>query len=403
MNIGIIGGGPAGIAAAITAHNNGANVTIIEHMSRIGKKLLLTGSGKCNISNVDMDYSHFHSGNMEFVDSIFKECPPQETLSFLKSLGLLVKNRNGYIYPYSEQASSVLDILRFALRDLEISVKTDTSIKDIINRESKFIVRTSDEELIFDRIIMCCGSKSYKKTGSDGSGYDIAKHLGHTITKISPALTYLNCEGDFWGSIAGIRTKAKISLKDTNNCIIGEETGELQITKTGISGIPVFNLSHLVSGSLHSREIWANIDFLPDYDVCEVYKMLAYRIEQFPLRSSEELLTGVVNKNLGTFIIKKCGIKLNIKCSDIRRKDIDAVCKALKSFCVKVISTGDFDNAQVCKGGVDTSMVKSTLESSIVSGLYFAGEILDVNGDCGGYNLTWAFCSGILAGRNCSI
>ena len=402
MKIGIIGGGASGMLAAIAAAKVGAKVTIIEHMPRIGKKLLLTGSGKCNISNEDMDISHFHGNDLTLLKEVFKECPVDKTLSFLEELGLYLKNRNGYLYPYSEQASAVLDVLRFALRDLGVEIIPQIEISEIA-KQKNFVVYTNEGQFNFDKLILCCGSKSYASTGSDGSGYTLAKKFGHNIIKPLSALTFLNCKENFYSSIAGIRTKANVSVI-ADNKMLADETGELQITKTGISGIPVFNISFLVAKSLDSgHRLKAIIDFLPDVSVNEIDQMLETRIKSFPNRTLEELFTGILHKNLGNLIIKRCDVKLSMKFNEIaKNKELLAkIIEMTKSFDTVIESTGGFDNSQVLSGGVDTTQVKSNLESKLVDGLYFAGEILDINGDCGGYNLTWAFTSGIVAGRNC--
>ena len=403
MKVGIIGGGASGIVAAIVAAQNGANVTLIEHMPRIGKKMLLTGSGKCNISNVDMNLKHFHSENKAFVESIFNECPPEETLSFLRSIGLYTKVRNGYYYPYSEQASSVLDVLRFKLRDLNVNIITDLHVKEVIKCGNNFKLKTSDKDVFFDSVVLCCGSNAYKSTGSDGSGFDIGKKLGHRIVKPLSALTYINGKENFYSSIAGIRTHAGIKIF-SNGEYMGMETGELQITKTGISGIPVFNLSYIVSKELYKKnKVTAVIDFLPDINKDELEKELLVRKEVYSNRILEEYLSGVFHKNIGNLVLKNCGLKINNYVKELSNKDITNICGLIKEFEICVDSCGDSDHSQVIAGGIDTREISDKLESKLVQGVFFAGEIMDVNGDCGGYNLTWAICTGILAGRNCVI
>lgn len=401
MNICIIGGGAAGIAAAITASKCGGHVTLLDHMPRIAKKLLLTGSGKCNITNQDMNLNHFH-GNEAFIREVFNKCPVSETLNFLNDCGIILKNRNGYYYPYSEQASSVVDAFRFALRDLGVFVKTEVSITSIDkdNKSGKYLIITTDEKMIFDKIIICTGSKAYSKTGSDGSGYNYAKLFGHSINKVLPALTYFNCEDNFFTSIAGIRTKGKAAVILDGNELISEE-GEIQITKTGFSGIPVFNISYLAAKELNNHsKLVCSVDFMPDYSNDKLYDIVLERINNFPNRSNEELLTGILHKNLANCILKRCGISLHDTISRLSNKNIKSIINMIKHFESPIISVGGYENAQVCAGGVDTTNISAEMESMLSKGLYFAGEILDVNGDCGGYNLTWAFTTGIIAGRN---
>lgn len=412
MNIAIIGGGASGMIAAITAADMGAEVTIFEHMPRMGRKLLLTGSGKCNISNTDMDMSHFHGTNVDVVHRIMERCTSKDTLVFLEKLGLYVKERKGYLYPYSEQASAVVDILRFAIRDRGIDLHTETDIRRIEKQkhsndrtlEDKFIVTTANGRLSFDRVILCCGSSANRNTGSDGSGYEIAKSFGHTVIKPLPALTFLTCEEDFYLSVAGIRTKATISLyerdKNEPRKLLGSEEGELQLTKTGISGVCVFNLSHLAVKSLdrHCR-VMAQIDLLPDIPASDIADFMKNRIDNIGDRTLEELFIGLLAKPLGILILKRCTLDLKRQCSDLDETAINSICKTVKCFETFIKGSGDMESSQVAQGGVSLSEVKDTLESRLVSGLFFAGEILDVNGDCGGYNLQWAASSGMVAGR----
>ena len=412
MNIAVIGGGASGMIAAITAADAGAEVTIFEHMPRMGRKILLTGSGKCNISNIDMDLSHFHGSNPDVIHKVLDKCGSAETLAFLETLGLYVKERKGYLYPYSEQASAVVDVLRFAIRDRGIDVHTDTDIRRIEKQkmsndrilEDRFVITTGNGTLSFDRIILCCGSCANRNTGSDGSGYELAKSLGHTVLKPLPALTYLTCEEDFYPSIAGIRTRAKISIfeKDAGDPqkLLGCEEGELQLTKTGISGVCVFNLSYLAVRSLDRKcRVKAEIDLLPDISSQDIAGFMKKRIENIADRTLEELFIGLLAKPLGILICKRCGLDLRRSCADLEGIEIESICKTVKCFETFIKGSGDMESSQVAQGGVSLSEVRDTLESRLVSGLYFAGEILDVNGDCGGYNLQWAASSGMVAGR----
>ncbi len=427
MNIAVIGGGASGMIAAICAYDAGANVTVFEHMQRLGRKLLLTGSGKCNISNTDMDVRHFHcadenscdgKGGKDIIAKVLEKCPQEETLAFFETLGVHVRERKGYLYPYCEQASSVVDALRFAVRDRDIDVHIESDIRRIEKlrhsndkaNEDKFIIETATHKLTFDRVILSCGSNANRNTGSDGSGYEFAKRLGHTLIKPLPALTYLTCEEDFYPSIAGIRTPAKISLyvrTDENKAnvhnsaytLMGTETGELQLTKTGISGVCVFNLSFMAIRALdEGRSVKAVIDLLPDIDDSMIDDYMRKRISNLSNRPLEELFIGLLAKPLGILICKRCVLDIKRKCSDLDTHEIDNLCRTVKEFETFIKGSGDMDNSQVAQGGVKLSEIRETLESRVVSGLYFTGEILDVNGDCGGYNLQWAASSGMLAG-----
>ena len=406
MNIAIVGGGFSGMIAAISASSCGADVTIFEHMPRIGKKLLLTGNGRCNISNTDMDIKHFHGGNTDRINAVLTQCPREETLAFFEKLGLYVKDKNGYMYPFCEQASAVLDVLRFAIRDMNIEVYTDTDIK-VIDKREKFIVSTQRGRFEFDRIILCCGSGANRNTGSDGSGYSLAAKLGHKVIKPLPALTNLVCSDEFFPSIAGIRTMATVSLysvdDNEDSKILGKEYGQLQFTKSGISGICVFNLSYLAVASLdQGRPVKAMIDLLPDISWSEISGFIKKRIELLSSRPFEEFFAGLLAKPLGLCIMKRCGIDLKRECLSVSDEEILNLCKMIKEFEANVTSYGNLEAAQVAQGGVDLDEIGDDLQSVIEPGLFFAGEILDVNGDCGGYNLQWAASSGLLAGREAS-
>ena len=415
MNIAVIGGGASGMTAAITAHRCGANVTIFEHMPRLGRKLLLTGSGKCNISNTDMHISHFHGGDEKIIEAVLDGCPPFETREFFEEIGLFMKDRGGYLYPFCEQASAVVDVLRFSIRDIGIDVHISCDIKridtlqdvELGHKAEGFAVFTSEGRFCFDKIIICCGSCANRNTGSDGSGYALAKKLGHSVVKPLPALTYLTCDESFYPSIAGIRTKACISLYEENSSHDMEHTaselGELQLTKQGISGIPVFNLSYRAIKAMdEGRKVKAFIDFLPDVEEDDMYDFMKKRIGMASSRSVEELLIGLLAKPLGICICKRCSLGLKEPCSSLDDKDIGRLAKMIKKFETRISGSGDFEAAQTVSGGVSLSEITGTLESRIAPGLYFAGEILDVNGDCGGYNLQWAVSSAIVAAREAS-
>ncbi|MCR5687102.1 MAG: aminoacetone oxidase family FAD-binding enzyme [Lachnospiraceae bacterium] len=411
MNIAVIGGGASGMTAAIAARYAGAEVTIFEHMPRMGKKLLLTGSGKCNISNADMDLSHFHGGDGSVIKSVLERCTHYVTRRFFEGLGLIYKDRGGYYYPYCEQASAVVDVLRFAIRDMGIEVHTDIDIRSIdtlqpIKEDSKkgFVIMTNEGRYVFDKVILCCGSSSNRNTGSDGSGYILAKKLGHSVIKPLPALTYLTCEEGFYPSIAGIRTRAGISLMlyddDGTEELLGSEMGELQLTKRGISGIPVFNLSRLaIKAADEGKSVKARIDFLPEVMPEDMIDFLKDRFASLSGRKAEEAFIGLFAKPLGICFLKRCGINLQMLAGDMKDSDLIKLADTIKSFETFISGSGDFEAAQTVQGGVSLSEVTPNLESRIVPGLYFAGEILDVDGDCGGYNLQWAVSSGMAAGR----
>ncbi len=398
----IIGGGASGLVAAIAAAESGAEVTVIEHGQRIGRKLLSTGNGKCNLSNTDQSITHYH-GDRAFIESIFERVSYGDVISFLTRLGIFTKNRNGYLYPYSEQASSVLDVLRFAVRKCGIEVITDASVKDITKDDASscFKVRLGKENRQFDSLIIATGGKACPATGSDGSGYKLAERLGHRIIKPLPALVPLKSDAPFCRELKGLRLDALAELY-IDDRPAGAEEGEIQFTDYGVSGIPAFQLSHLVSSALDEGrgKIKLKLDLAPFMTEAELLSYLKARRAEDPSKKSEEFLIGFLPKSMGILLNRLCGIRNSSDVRELSVSDLEKLAKSIKGLIYNIIGTGSFDKAQACLGGVETSQLTENLESRLAPGLYFAGEIIDVLGDCGGYNLTWAFATGILSGRS---
>ena len=420
IKIGIIGGGAAGMACAITAARAGAEVTIIEAGERMGQKILSTGNGKCNLGNMELNASQYH-GSCAFLSDAFSKFGTKDTIAFFESLGLYVKEKNGYLYPQSEQASAVSDALRYEIAALGIKVITGfraTQVRKTGNEATadgigsgSFIVSDGKRELMLDRMILTCGGKAMPKTGSDGSGWDIAQRLGHTIVPVVPALTNLKCKEQFFKAISGVRTDARVTLLGKSSLSYGgaglddkalaSERGELQLTDQGISGIPVFQLSREAAYLLRKqKEVGVLIDFLPMFSDAELVEMAKKRMSLRNGRTVEEFFTGILPKKIMSLLLKLSGLKHMDQASNLTEQDITALLLSAKSFMVHAIGTGDFSNCQVCAGGVDCKEITDSMESKMVKRLYFAGEILDVDGRCGGYNLQWAWTSGYLAGMN---
>ncbi len=401
MKIGIIGAGPAGIMAAITAASNGNKVIVIEHNERVGRKILSTGNGRCNLTNLQMSISNFHGANAGFAEKIINRFNELDTIRFFEDLGLYTKNKNDYIYPYSENASTVLDCLRFKLESMEdsIDVLTDTHVSHVEKQDvfKVFTVNGSVKKTIkVDKLIIATGSKAASKLGSDGSGYEIARTLGHKIVKPLPALCGLKSRDDFLKQIAGIRNRAK-ALVEIDGKEMGYDTGEIQFNKDGISGIPVMQLSYIVSKALDQRKkVNIVLDFFPELSEEKVSEFLMNKRKLFDKHPVNDLFIGMLHKNLSNVIVKRAALKKD--CGDLTDSEISELVKLCKCFNVDISGINGFDNAQVCCGGIDVNELKDTLESKIISNLYFAGEIIDINGDCGGYNLQWAWSSGFVSG-----
>lgn len=404
LKIGIVGGGAAGMMAAITAAAEGAKVTLLEGGERVGKKILATGNGKCNLGNLNLSVSDYYGADASWIEEALSNFDTEETIRFFRKAGLMLKEKNGYLYPLSEQAASVLDVLRTELRESGVEVVTECKVNEVSKTDKgEFLVCAGDKRFLFDRVVLACGSKAAPKTGSDGSGYKLAKKLGHDLIPTVPALVQLRCEENYLKEVAGVRADARITvINGSDEAIV--ERGELQLTDYGISGIPVFQLSRKVNYLLRDMgkngEVKVTIDLLPDMDeeafsqFCTIRKLLQTE------RTVEEFFTGMLNKKLMLLFIKLAGLKRDMPIAEASEEKLEAVFSLCKEWRLTVIGSNSYDNAQVCAGGVDAAQVGTNMESKLVPGLYFAGEILDVDGRCGGYNLQWAWCSGYLAGKH---
>ena len=396
----IIGAGPAGMTAAIFAAKKGLKVCLVEHEDRVGKKILSTGNGKCNITNMNISPNCYYTGSKGDFYGIIEKFMPEDIIAFFKELGVLTLNKNGYIYPRSEQASMVLDCLRGELERLNIKVYTEANDARITHKEA-FTVSFNKTKITGKKLILCCGGKAAPKTGSDGSGYKYAKELGHPVIKVIPALVQLICKESFYKELQGVRCNATVKVMVDNNKI-AEDTGEVQLTGYGISGIPVFQISRLVKRHIDKGNCpVVSLDFVNEYNHKELFTFIKNNVDTHPDMELSQALSGILNKKLAIVIIKECNLKPSTKCFNITTDNITYLVDKIKDFRVVPKDTNGFDNAQVCAGGVSLNEVNlDTMESKLVKGLYFAGEILDVDGKCGGYNLTWAFASGKVAGDN---
>lgn len=398
----IVGGGASGLMAGICCAREGASVTILEHMDRVGKKILSTGNGRCNMTNLTMRPECYRSSQKQFPMKVLDRFSVWDTLTFFDELGIETKNRNGYIYPNSDQASSVLDALRMEIEHLGVRVVTNCQIQGLRAKgRRQFEAKTDVGTFQADRLILATGSRAMPVSGSDGSGYTLAKSFGHHIIKPLPALVQLRCEGKFFKQLAGVRCDAVLRIKNSQGRVIAADQGEIQLTDYGISGIPTFQVSRYASVALDQKEkVTAVLDFLPSKSMKEILPFLRNRAKLLSYRKAEDYLTGLLNKKLGTVILKLAGIPADLLVSQIRSAQLERLGHLLKEFEVPVTAANAFEQAQICCGGVDTREVHAeTLESKLVPGLYLIGELLDVDGICGGYNLQWAWATGAIAGR----
>lgn len=399
-DIAVIGGGAAGFLAAITAKKEGAEVIILERKDRVLKKVLATGNGRCNYTNINAGISNYYSENREFSRNALEKLTVKDTIELFEKLGIVHNiEENGKVYPYSGQAASVVDALRFEAERLKIAVYTNFDTVKIVNKNSIFKIYSVDNNLVTARkVIIAAGGQASPELGSNGSGYKLAEALGHKITKLRPALVQLKTEKEAVKGLQGIKVNAEVSVyhknEKLNSCI-----GELLFTDYGISGSVIFNLSYLTA--LYNNLIFS-ADLMPKYSIEDVENELIKRRENLKHLTMENFLNGMLNKKLGQLLAKRSGIeKLSLQVKDLTDKQISKIALLIKKYDIKVIETTGFKNAQVTAGGVYTNEINDkTMESKKVKGIYFAGEILDVFGDCGGYNLQWAWSSGYLAGKN---
>ncbi|ALA95212.1 NAD(P)/FAD-dependent oxidoreductase [Leptotrichia sp. oral taxon 212] len=398
--IAVIGGGASGMMAAITARKSGKEVVILERKDRILKKVLITGNGRCNITNVNADISNYFGKNISSVENILNSFNPQDTMDFFNGLGIMCNEENrGKVYPLSGQASSVVDALRFEAERLGVRIETEFYVRKIEKEGFKFKIYSEERKKIeAGRVIIAAGGQSYPELGSNGSGFELAKELGHSVTKLSPSIVQLKSEKHQVKGLQGIKTDVAVTAYGDNKKICTYD-GELLFTDYGISGNVVFNISFVMP--LY-KNVEFEIDFMEKFDYNELYEILKERKKMMSHLTMENYFNGMINKKLGQFLSKVSGIeKLSKPVKDLNDSEIRKLCTVLKKYRIKILDTTGFRNAQVTAGGVSLDEVNSeTLESRIVKGLYFSGEVLDVYGECGGFNLQWAWASGYIAGKN---
>lgn len=395
----IIGGGVSGIVSAIKSFNGRNRITILERNDKCLKKLLLTGNGRCNYFNDDTSISNYHSMREDLLDKVINSDNMSRILDFYNELGIIPKIKNGYYYPFSNQASTVRDALMFEVMKLGISIKYNYLVEKIECSNNKFIINDS---IVCDKVIIATGSCSYPKTGSDGMGYDFLRKFGHNIIKPLPALVQLNSDFKYCRELSGIRSDVILSLYEDDE-FISSSVGEVQLTDYGISGICTFNLSHFVTRGLYvGRKEVIKVNFLPF--IKDNY------MEWFNTYSNKHndkniymLLCNILNYKLVKVILKVCSIDNETYYNELDYNSRSLLIDNLTNFKFNIVSTKDFNFSQVCNGGVSLDEVNlSTFESLIVDGLYITGEVLDINGNCGGYNLICAVISGILVGDDLS-
>ena len=397
----IVGGGASGMLAGITAleTNPDIQVIIFDQKDILGKKILSTGNGRCNLTNKNMSLDYFRSDEPQLISSVLKAFGYSDTIRFFENLGLLMKSRNGYIYPRCDQASVVRSVLDNRLKELGADIRRENAVTSICRTKKGFQIETGSEKIQADRIILSAGGKASSKLGSDGSGYTLVKSLGHSVVPVVPALVQLKVKDFAFQKASGVRTDAKVTAL-INGRMAASDTGELQITNYGISGIPVFQVSRYISRALYEKKnAQVMIDFLPELEEASLRELFSKKLQHLSENQKakpEDLLTGILHTKLIPEILRISGIRFSAKLNMIKGAELTRLCEVIKS-CRLNIS----DNAQVSAGGVSLKEIDmETMQSCITKDLYLAGELLDVDGICGGYNLQWAWATGYLAGKH---
>ena len=384
----VIGAGAAGMVAAITAARNGKKVIILEKLDKAGKKLLATGNGKCNFTNAKMS-ADCYGGDRSFIEGILTNYGVKEILDFFHSIGIYPMEKNGYYYPNSEQATSVVYALLDELDRLHVTIAYGQQVNKIQPSSHGVNVFTTCDTFSCNKLIIATGLKASPKLGSDGNMFNVIKELGHRFTPVLPALCGYYCKGIDFKKISGVRARGTVHAKINGN-IVASDTGEMQFTDYGLSGIPVFQISRFLSKALYAKEnVEIELNLLPEFDKETLINELNFRKDRLKCRK-EHLLNGLLNQKLADMLLHSMKEEFST----------EMLANKLRSITVSVTEYRDYEFAQVCTGGIPVVEVHpETLESVFIPNIHFAGEILDVDGICGGYNLHFAWATGLIAGN----
>lgn len=394
MKVGIIGAGASGVFAALILKQNYIDTTVIERNANALKKIYATGNGRCNFTNRNVSYKNYHGENPKFTISAIKKFDNYDVIEFFNDMGIPeVELENGKIFPKSLQASSIVKQMMCLANHLEVEFIFDSLVDDVRKNGNVFEVKSNDSIYKFDYLIVACGSKAYKKSGSDGNGYILMKKLGHNIVKTHPGIVQLRLNGDSFKKMSGTKFKANAKL-----VVDGKEVFEFYhdvlFTDYGISGPTILQLSgEAIRAKNNGLDVKIRIDTV-DLDENKLYEHLIYIISLNYYKKINELLVGLINDNLIEEVLNQAGISYDINVCELSKEEIYKLAHTLKNLEFSVSGYKDEDSGQITCGGVDTDEINpSTMESKKIKNLYIIGEIMDVDGDCGGYNLQWAFSS----------
>lgn len=408
-DIAIIGGGASGLMAARTAaevlqnQHKPYRILVLERMNKLGKKLLATGNGRCNLTNVNAVPAHYH-GDTALAEPILAQYPSKWVQQSFQKLGLLCRQLDeGRVYPYSLQASSVLDTLRAHLEQLGVTIACEMQIEEVLHTGSHYVIKSTDEIFQTKQVIITTGGKASSKLGSDGSGFSILKTLGHSVTPLYPSLIQLKTDAKRAKPLKGARSFADVSLYNGTQPL-QTSSGEVQFTEYGLSGICVFELSRLAAELLSKKSsLSLSLDLAPQFKPEELYAFLEQTCRVLPESPSADLLNGILNKLVGRELMRQT-LPTNKPIKQLKPVELHSICKTIKSFSFPITGTMPWENAQVTAGGIPLAELNvNRMESKKHKGLYLAGEILNIDGDCGGFNLHWAWISGCIAGRSAAV
>ncbi|NLY43397.1 MAG: NAD(P)/FAD-dependent oxidoreductase [Clostridiaceae bacterium] len=403
----VVGGGAAGIMAAISAKRLGAEVTILEKNPRVGKKLLATGNGRCNFTNINTDISNYYGTNPKFAYSALSSFGVEDTIRFFEKLGIAHKVEDlGKVFPMSDQASSILDVLLYELNELGVNIVCNANVIDISPQEDIFLIHLESGEVYqADRVIIAAGGKAMPSSGSDGSGYELARKLGHNIIDIFPALVQLMLEGNFFKRIDGVKFVGTAEVLH-NNKSIARDRGDILFTNYGVSGPPILQVSRKAGELLHlGKDPWLKISVIDTMSKEELVQVIRKRCQVGAKKPADFSFVGLINKRLIPVVLAEAGISdLKKPAASLSAKEQEKIAEVLTDWRFKIRGTKSWPSAQVTAGGVDTNEIdQRTMESKLVKGVFFAGEIIDIDGQCGGFNLQWAWSSGFIAGQSAAL
>ncbi len=399
----VIGAGASGLVAAISTKSTNNEVIILEKNNICGKKILVTGNGKCNYFNEDFTIDHYRSNNIDILSSIINDNNKDKILDFFNKLGILPKIKNNYYYPNSNQAITIREALVTECNLLGIKIKNNIEVLNMEYINNQFIINTNEGTFNSDKVILSTGSCAAPKTGSDGFAYKVLKNFNHSVITPLPALTPLTCIGNYFKEWTGIRTDAKVTMIE-NNKQVASVLGELQLTTTGISGICVFQLSGRILKSINGcNKTEVSINFLPTISNTkeDIINYLDNLNTITNNRTISGLLDGLLNYKLVNIILKLSNINRDNYWAHLSNQEKNILSNNITNFILEVEPTNDFEKCQVTQGGIPLSEINiNTMESLLQPNLYLTGELLDVDGDCGGYNLAFAWLSGLIAGSS---